>query len=222
MSVVIPARNEEEHLQATLDSVMSFAHEVLVVDGGSTDRTAEIARHAGATVLSSPKGRGRQQNLGAAHATGELLLFLHADTLVPPSSADLIRITLSNPAQILGAFSLALSDDRPLYRWVERGVRFRSRFFQLPFGDQAFFLHRDLFVRLGGFPHIPLLEDVHLLQKIRFKGKVVTVDKPVHTSPRRWQRLGVGRTTMVNQAILLANKCGVSPERLARWYGTLS
>lgn len=219
VSVVIPALNEEKGVAAAIESAKPDAYEIIVVDGGSQDNTGSVAKQAGARVIESAKGRGRQQNAGARIATGDILVFLHADSSLPEGYADILQGVLSSPKHVLGAFSLSLRDQKRSFRWVEKGVQLRSRWFGLPFGDQAFFLRREDVVRMGGFSQEPLLEDVNLVKKAKRRGKVVTVSEQVFTSTRRWRKLGIVRTTLINQAILIAHGCGVSSERLGKWYG---
>ncbi|MGC9503239.1 TIGR04283 family arsenosugar biosynthesis glycosyltransferase [Baaleninema sp.] len=219
ISVVIPALNEATTLPETLKRVLAGRNvEVLVVDGGSSDDTGAIARALGARVLDSPPGRARQMNVGAQAATGEILLFLHADTLLPQAFDVLVRQVLSEPDVVAGAFELQIESSLPGIGTVERGANWRSRLAQLPYGDQGLFLRRDRFDKLGGFPDLPIMEDFEFVRRLRRQGKIAIPPIPVLTSGRRWQRLGILRTTLLNQAIVAAYLLGVSPETLRRWY----
>ena len=219
ISVIIPTLNEEEHIAATLASAQTAGNaEILVVDGGSRDRTAEIARSQGATVLTSRPGRARQMNVGAAVATGDALLFLHADTRLPASFGDHVRSALMAPDALAGAFIMRADAASLALRLVELGVNWRSRVLRMPYGDQALFAWAHVFRRLGGFPEIPIMEDYELVRRLRRQGDVAVAPAAVVTSTRRWQRLGVLRTTLVNQAVTMAYHAGVSPSTIARWY----
>jgi len=218
ISVIIPARNEEAALPATLAALTSEAvHEIIVADGGSSDRTATIASQAGATIVASPPGRGRQMNTGAATATGDILFFLHADTLAPPGFAAEIHRILADPAVVLGAFRLGIAGHTPGYRVIETLANLRAHL-GLPYGDQGFFLRTPDFRAMGGFADLPLLEDVELVRRLWQRGKIRLAASAVRTSARRWQRLGILRTTLRNQLVLLGFLLGQPPDRLARWY----
>lgn len=219
ISVIIPARNEAAALPATLAALVGAgADEVIVADGGSSDATVAIARQHGATVVTSPVGRGPQLNAGAAQASGDLLLFLHADTLLPPAFAAEVRRVLAEPAVSAGAFRLAIADSRPGYRLIELGANLRARLGQLPYGDQALFLRATDFRAMGGFADLPLCEDLEMVSRLRQRGKIRLTTSAVQTSARRWQRWGRLRTTWRNQLVLWGFLLGVAPDRLARWY----
>ncbi|HSH12848.1 MAG TPA: TIGR04283 family arsenosugar biosynthesis glycosyltransferase, partial [Desulfurivibrionaceae bacterium] len=219
ISVIIPTLNEAANLAATLASLRGVAGvEVIVVDGGSSDRSVALAEAAGVRVVVAPVGRGRQQNQGAAVATGEILLFLHGDTRLPTGFAEAVRAALSRPGAVAGAFRLGIAGGGWGLRLVERLANWRSRWLQMPYGDQGLFLRRPTFGALGGFPEQELMEDFELVRRLRKRGHVALLDLAVQTSPRRWQRLGVARTTLVNQLVITAYFFGVSPARLAGWY----
>ena len=218
VSVIIPARNEEQHIAAAVQSALGGAHEVIVVDAGSSDGTRDAALEAGARVLTSPAGRAIQMNIGALAAKGRYLLFLHADSRLPEHYAASVRAILARKDAAAGAFSLAIDAAGARFRAVEWGVRQRARFFALPYGDQALFMTRDTFIRLGGHAQLPLMEDLDLVRRLKGRGRIEIASEPVLTSARRWRRLGVTRSVARNQLILLAAACGASPERLARWY----
>jgi hypothetical protein len=219
ISVIVPTLNEEARIGAALDSAeLGRNVEVIVVDGGSADRTRDVARQKGATVIGGPRHRARQLNLGADAAEGALLLFLHGDTLLPPGYDAHVRRTLERPEVALGAFELAISGDVPRLRAVEAAVRYRSRRWKTPYGDQSLFIRAETFRRLGGFPDMPIMEDYELVRRARLHGRIVTVPARVLTSGRRWRRLGVLRTTLVNYGMVLAYHLGVPVETLARWY----
>lgn len=219
VSVIIPTLNEAAHLSATLAAVTRDApHEVIVIDGGSTDGTPQIARKMDATFLTAPRGRAPQMNFGASVATGEHLLFLHADTLPPAGYPTLIRAALERPDITAGAFQFALDGEFSGRALIEVVTNWRARWMQMPYGDQGLFVRREVFERLGGFPVQALLEDYELVRRLRRRGRITILPVPARTSPRRWQRLGAVRTTLLNQAILLGYKLGISPARLFNWY----
>ena len=194
-----------------------------MVDGGSWDNTVEIAQSGGVKVLSSPAGRAYQMNLGAKAATGNILLFLHADTLLPPGFDDMIRTALDPPlkyqkASVAGAFAVRIDASLRSLRLIERGINWRSRFLQMPYGDQAIFLKTEVFHEIGSFPMLPIMEDFELMLRLKRRGRIVIVGVPVITSARRWLQNGVFKTTLTNQIIILAYLLGVSPERIIHWY----
>lgn len=219
LCVVIPALNEAQHLPASIASARRDADsQVMVVDGGSTDETEAVARSLSAIVLRAPRGRARQMNEGAAAAAAEFLLFLHADTQLPPGYGGEVRELLSRPGVMAGAFQFAIAEEIPGRRWIERGTNWRARRWQLPYGDQGLFLRRRTFKQLGGFAPMPLLEDYEFVRRLRCLGRVIIASGAAATSGRRWQRLGCFRTTLLNGCILLGYHLGISPARLARWY----
>ncbi|MGF1499655.1 MAG: TIGR04283 family arsenosugar biosynthesis glycosyltransferase [Elainellaceae cyanobacterium] len=224
ISLIIPTLNEATQIQTTLEAAFTVSQsawgvEVIVVDGGSEDDTPALAQAMGAKVIRAAPGRANQMNQGAAAATGDILVFLHGDTRLPSKAVTLIRQALVQPDTVAGAFELQIRGDQRGLRLVERGVNWRSRQLQLPYGDQALFLRAATFHQLGGFPDLPLLEDVTLVRQLRQLGTVTIVPAAVSTSGRRWHKLGVVRTTLINQLILGGYLLGVSPKRLARWYG---
>jgi len=220
ISVIIPVLNEAATLATTVQRVqMAEAVEVIVVDGGSGDETLAIAKSLNIKAIALPQGgRARQMNTGAKQATGDILLFLHADTRVPLNYPTAIRETLARAGAIAGAFELAIDGREWGLRWVERAVRVRSRLLGMPYGDQALFLPRRTFWDLGGFPDLPIMEDFELVRRLRRRGQIAIAPFPVLTSARRWQKLGILKTTAVNQIIILGYLLGISPTTLARWY----
>jgi rSAM/selenodomain-associated transferase 2 len=192
--------------------------EVIVVDGGSTDATVEIARpHA--RVIESLRGRATQQNAGAAAATGDVLLFLHADCRLRPGWQAAVRRAAARPGFAAGAFRMQIDGGGWLYRAIERGGDLRVRWLGLPYGDQAIFVRRSTFEQLGGFPHVRLMEDLMFMRRVRRLGRVALVPQAVQVSPRRWLRAGVVTQTLRNWMLTaLAVWGGVHPDRLARFY----
>ncbi len=219
ISVIIPTLNEADNLATTLEPLKNITGlEIIVVDGGSRDATISIAEAAGARVISSQPGRSYQQNSGAAAASGEILLFLHADTLVPPSFAQLIRVSLNRETVAAGAFSLSINMTGLAIRFIENMANYRAKLLQLPYGDQALFMTKENFMKTGGFPEIAIMEDFALVSKLRKMGRIETLPETVSTSSRRWQKLGIFRTTLINQAIIIGYLLGRSPTSLANWY----
>nr|WP_052334351.1 TIGR04283 family arsenosugar biosynthesis glycosyltransferase [Oscillatoria sp. PCC 10802] len=219
MSIIVPALNEAGAIQKTLElAKLADSVEVIVADGGSEDETVGVSQSAGVRVISAPKGRARQMNAGAAAATGDILLFLHADTHLPQGFDEIVRQALATPGAIAGAFELRIDSPQPVLRLVEIGVNWRSRLFQMPYGDQAIFLPAPVFRSCSGFPDTAIMEDFQLMLQLRRLGKINIVAMPVVTSGRRWQKLGVLKTTLINQLVIVAYFLGVPPERLARWY----
>jgi rSAM/selenodomain-associated transferase 2 len=192
--------------------------EIIVVDGGSSDGTAQVAKAFGVRLLTVSGGRAKQVNAGARSASGDVLLFLHADTRLPGAFDQQILELLVKPGTVAGAFALGINGPGIGLRLVEKLANFRSRFFQMPYGDQAIFLKADLFYSLGGFPEMPIMEDFVFVQRVKREGRVAIAPVAVHTSGRRWLRMGILKTTLINQAILLAYFLGIDNDRLARWY----
>ncbi|MEO7806174.1 MAG: TIGR04283 family arsenosugar biosynthesis glycosyltransferase [Steroidobacteraceae bacterium] len=217
-SVVVPTLNEAACIAALCRSLSADGFEdLIVVDGGSSDDTVAIARQAGATVLETPPGRGNQLNAGARLARGEVLLFLHADTLLPPDAPEAMDLALCDAAVVAGCFRLRFAEGGGLlglYAWFSR---FDTRF--STFGDQGFFMRRAAFDQAGGFPAQPLMEDVDMRRRLRRIGRFVKLATSVTTSARRFARDGVLRRQLANGVLLLCHALGVAPERLARWYG---
>lgn len=219
LAVVIPTLNEAPNIAAALAAVLAAPGvEAIVVDGGSRDGTPELAAKAGARVLTAAGGRAARQNAGATAATADLLLFLHADTRLPAGWADAVRQALADPTVVLGAFSLAIDGATPAERLVAAGANWRSRTWGVPYGDQALFLRRTTFERLGGFAPLPIMEDWDLARRAGALGRIRVLDLAAVTSPRRWRTLGVARTLWRNQLMLLGWRLGLAPDRLAAFY----
>ncbi|KGF72107.1 glycosyltransferase [Neosynechococcus sphagnicola sy1] len=219
LTVIIPVLNEAPTLPKTLVGLQGIESlEVIVVDGGSQDHTVAIAQALGARVITAAVGRAKQMNAGAAIATGEILIFLHGDTQLPTGFATMIPAALAVSGAIAGAFALQIDAPQPAFRWIEAGVNWRSRWLQRPYGDQALFLNASVFRACGGFPDLPIMEDFEFVRQLARRGEIVIVPTPVVTSARRWQRLGIWQTTLINQGIVVAYLLGVPCHSLAHWY----
>lgn len=220
LSVVVPALNEEAAIIDALTPLQQWrreGHEVIVVDGGSDDATVERARPFVDRVLTACRGRACQMNAGVAVAGGSVLLFLHADTRLPANAPALISDAL-NSGRLWGRFDVRLSGDALLLRMVEWMMNRRSRLSGIATGDQAIFLYRNAFVRVGGFPDIPLMEDVALSRALKRLGRPACLPGPAITSSRRWEHFGVVRTVVLMWWLRLAYFLRVDPRRLAALY----
>jgi rSAM/selenodomain-associated transferase 2 len=216
----MPVLNESANLQRAIDSTQPSDNiEVIIVDGGSSDDTCQVAAARGVQVIASSAGRSRQMNLGAAVATGDILLFLHGDSRLPLGFDRLIRQAMSGKeAPIAGAFRLGIDAPQASLRWVERGVWWRSQVCQMPYGDQGIFMRAKVFNEIGGFPDLPIMEDFELIRRLRKRGKISIVPQPVMTSARRWLQKGILKTTLINQLMVLGYLGGVSPTQLMELY----
>lgn len=219
VAAVIPTLNAEGGLAHSLAALAGAVAEILVVDGGSTDGTAAIAAEAGARVIASPRGRGQQLAAGAAAATAPWLLFLHADTRPGPGWQDAAARFMVAPgaAERAAYFRFALDDAAPQARRLERWVARRCRWLALPYGDQGLLIHRDLYVAVGGFRPIPLMEDVDLVRRLG-RRRLAALDVPFVTSADRWRRDGWTRRSLRNFGCLALWFLGVPPDRIARLY----
>lgn len=219
ISIIIPVFNEINSIGNTLNVILPIPDiEIIIVDGGSTDDTVKFCENLGLKVIYSVKGRSLQMNTGAKIATGDILLFLHGDTLLPVNFAVLITETLRDDHIIAGAFELKINSPKWGLRWIEKLVKWRSRFLQLPYGDQAIFLRKTTFLEIGGFPEIPIMEDFELMRILSKKGQIKIVPESVITSARRWEKLGIFKTTLINQIVIIAYFLGIKPEKIALWY----
>jgi rSAM/selenodomain-associated transferase 2 len=223
VSIIIPVFNEthiiSESIQHIHQSGFGEADEIIVVDGSTEANTIVSISQRWVRKVSSPKGRGVQMNCGAKMATGDILLFLHADTHLVSNALPLIKHTLNHPRIVGGAFDLGIQSDRVIYRLIEKMASLRSRITRIPYGDQAIFIEKSFFTKIGGYRDIPIMEDVELMKRVKsFGGKIRIIRSPVMTSPRRWEAEGVVFGTLRNWMLISLYSFGVDPKRLARFY----
>ena len=219
ISVVIPVLNEEKTIAAALQALLLLRpHEILVVDGGSSDRTRDACVSLNVKVINSERGRARQMNCGARHASGESLLFLHADTRLPESALDDIEIALGDERCPGGRFDVELEGSHWMLKIIGALINYRSRATKVGTGDQAIFVRRDVFFRLGGYPDIPLMEDIALCRALKRVGRIACLRSRVVTSARRWESDGVWSTIVRMWTLKFLYLAGVSPARLIKFY----
>jgi rSAM/selenodomain-associated transferase 2 len=219
ISVVIPTLDEALRIVETVESAVGPGIEVIVVDGGSRDETCRLARDAGARVLVSPRGRARQLRMGGERSTGDVVLFLHADTHLESGWQHGVRQALSDPECAGGAFAFRLAEGGARERWIEWGVALRVAFFRLPYGDQALFVRRNVLERMGGIPIVPMMEDLDLVRAIKRAGRLEMLGLKATTSSRRFVRGGALRTVLQHQLALLGWFLGWDRARLAQRMG---
>jgi len=223
VSVIVPVLHEAGRLDALIDHVRKTAGaepvEIILVDGSPDGESIGTVTRGGVTLLTAPAGRARQMNAGADAATGDFLLFLHADTRLPAGAFRRIAETLSDGRHGAGAFDLRYDSERPSMRIIARAACLRSRLTRIPYGDQAHFFRRDYFEAIGGYADIPFLEDVEIMRRIkRRRERICILPEPVVTSARRQQQEGVLACTVRNGVVVALYYAGMSPERLARFY----
>ena len=221
ISIIIPALNEAAGLEATLQALQPLrarGHEVIVVDGGSRDSTMLIARRNADRTVMSGAGRALQMNAGAEHAKHEILLFLHADTRLPDAADALIHAALADTTTRWGCFDLRLDHSKLVYRIIERSINWRSHVSGVATGDQAIFVQREYFERVGSYDRLPLMEDVTLSKKLLHFSRPARITTPVLTSARRWEQGGVLRTILLMWTLRTAFFFGADPLRLAELY----
>ena len=218
VSVIVTALNEAEHIAATIASARHEAAEIIVVDGGSTDPTADTARLAGAEVITAPRGRGAQMNAGADRAGGDVLLFLHGDTSLPVGYVEHVFEAFGDARVAGGAFEFGTDPDTPARAVTETLINLRTRHLHMPYGDQAIFLPAELFRAIGGYDDVPILEDVRLVRRLKLHGRLAIVPAAVRTSGRRWKDHGVVKPMVINMMVMAGSALGVPLSALARLY----
>jgi len=217
ISVIIPTLNEKGRIEELLDWLKTTEVEIIVADGGSTDGTVAVCEAAGVRVVGSDTGRAKQMNAGASAASGNVFIFLHADTRLPEGFEHRVKEVLLE-GSLAGAFLFGTDSDKTSMKVIENGAHFRSYRLGLVFGDQAIFATREAFFRAGAYPIQPIMEDYELWKRLGKVGKRSIIPLPATTSARKWERHGVWRTTVVNQAVMWLYLLGVTPEKLAKWY----
>ena len=219
ISVIIPTLNEEGNLPIALRQLANQPEvELIVVDGGSSDRTVRIAQGFTPYVFQTPANRARQMNMGARHATGDILMFLHADTFLLPGALEELQRRIIGDGAVGGAFDLHIDSRRHLCKLVARAASRRSRWLRLPYGDQGIFVWRQVFEALGGFPEIPIMEDVSFARRLRRAGRLTFIRSGLVSSGRRWNANGVVRTSLVKTWATVLFLLRVPPRRIRRIY----
>lgn len=221
LSIVVPALDEARNLERLLPDLVARCprDEVIVVDGGSADATTEVARRfPSVRLVASPRGRARQMNVGARVARGDALLFLHADTVLPDGASGAIAGALADASVVGGRFDVRFTSARWPFRVIAALMNRRSRWSGICTGDQGIFVTRAAFDALGGYPDIPLMEDIELTRRLKRLGRLVSLDLRVITSSRKWEREGILRTVLLMWSLRFLYFCGVSPARLRGWY----
>lgn len=219
ISIVIPTLNEGEQIRRAIDLAwQSGADEVIVADGGSADGSLDFLKTQNCVVVSSAPGRGTQLNAGAAVATGDVFLFLHADNSLVESGCDQIRTALQDKSVLFGGFKQSVDNNKKIYRWIESGNNLRVKWQGLVYGDQAMFIRRDVFQHEGQFPSIVLMEDFEFSKRLRRISKPILLDGPTFVSARRWEKAGPINQTIRNWFLAAAYRFGASPTWLAKHY----
>lgn len=220
ISIIMPVFNEAAILQSTLDSLsLSENEELIIVDGGSTDNSAEIARLYTDNFFTTLSGRASVMNYGTEQASGTILLFLHADCILPERAYSLIRTTLAKSSVAAGGFYLGIKHTGRFYRLVEFMANIRAQLTGMIYGDQGMFLRKTTFEDIGGFANIPLMEDIEISRKLRKKGEIVFISPSISASPRRWLKEGPIYTTLRDWVIaFLYSFIKVDPAKLIRHY----
>jgi rSAM/selenodomain-associated transferase 2 len=223
ISIIIPVLREQTHIHTALHALNQQIGidrcQVIVVDGDTEGSTLKAIDDQPILALTSERGRGRQMNTGAQAACAPILLFLHADTRLPPHALDRIQATLTNPTYVGGAFDLSIDTERLFLKYITWRANLRSRTNRIPYGDQAIFIRKRYFQELTGFRDIPIMEDLDFMYRIkRHGGKIHILKDRVITSPRRWETEGALFTTLRNQLLVMLYYLGINPRILAKLY----
>jgi rSAM/selenodomain-associated transferase 2 len=219
LSIIIPVLNEEKRLSTLLPVLKKQSDsEIIVSIGDSMDRSFELANQFGNHVIVTNSGRANQMNEGAKLATGEVLLFLHADCLVPENISETILRACREPGVVGGALKLKFDSSRLSLRYISWTANLRAKYLNLPYGDQGIFIRRDVFEQIGRFPDTPFMEDVLLVRMMAKRGKLKILTDEIVTSARRWEENGVFRTSGRNVLLIALYFLGFSPARLKKWY----
>ena len=222
-SIIVPAFHEEKNIGDLVEGLNRLdsdqQSEIIVVDGAQEKDTLGVIHRNHVIKISSERGRAKQMNAGASVARGEILIFLHADTELPIQALEKIRSFMDRREYVGGAFDLGIKSDKLIFRVIETLASWRSRLNRVPFGDQAIFIRRDYFNRIGGYREIPLMEDMELMRRIRKLGDKIWIFRDrVRTSPRRWEKEGVVYCILRNWALQVLYSFGVSPDHLVKYY----
>lgn len=223
ISAIIPVFHEGEKINEIIDSIKAAAadvhYEIIVVDGDSACDTIEHISDQNVITLKAPRGRARQMNAGADRACGDILLFLHADTLLPPKAFPKIITALSDISFVGGAFDLEIQNHRWIFRAIGWAASFKHRLTRVPYGDQAIFIRRSYFESIGGYAAIPLMEDVELMRRVKRQGgRIIILAQAVTTSSRKWETDGIFYTIIRNWIIQTLYLFGIPAETLVRYY----
>ena len=222
-SIIVPVLHESERINRFIDHLSCLepreACEIIVVDGSPERDTLDAIRNKGVVKMTAETGRARQMNAGASVAKGDILIFLHADTELPLAAFARIESLMDRSRYVGGAFTLGIQSEKLAYKALTRWVSLRGRITGIPYGDQAIFIAKDYFNRMGGYREIPLMEDVELMRRIKKKGgKICVLPDRVMTSPRRWEEEGFIYVNLRNTLLLILYLLGAAPERLVRFY----
>ena len=223
LSIIIPVLNESRIINATIahlsELTFSGSLEIIVVDGNLSGNTINAIASSDIIKIIGSKGRGSQMNAGAAAASGNVLLFLHADTLLSHDALDQIMTAFQRYDIMGGAFDLEIASPKRIFRLIERAASIRSRLTRIPYGDQAIFLKKSVFDQIGGFKDIPIMEEVELMQRLKKAGKKIKfIPRKVRTAARRWEKEGIIYCTLRNWTLITLYLLGVPPEKLNKFY----
>ncbi len=219
VSIIVPTLNEELAIEKTLAQIRQLSpHELIVSDGGSVDNTLSIANRFSHRVITGTSGRALQMNAGAKEATGDILLFMHADNRLEPNSYRKMLERMENPKWIGGAFTLCIESSKWPFKLITLLANIRSRYFGLAYGDQGFFVRKEIFNNMSGYSPIPICEDLDFYHRLRKRGPVILLKEKTHTSPRRWVQEGIFFTTARNILIAVLFGLGFPPRVLTKWY----
>jgi len=225
ISVIIPVFNESQIINATVDYLYNLDFdgdfEIIVADGSPGGQTINAINHPKVKKIIAKKGRGSQMNQGAAVAVGDVLLFLHADTLLSHDALDQIVAATQQQDVVGGAFDLGIQSEKKIFRIIERTASIRSRLTRIPYGDQAIFIKKRFFDHIGGYEDIPIMEDVDLMRRVKAAGKKIKfIPSKVQTTARRWEKEGILYCTLRNYTLITLYYLGVSPENLKKFYSS--
>lgn len=216
VSVIIPTLNEERYIGNTLQFISAVPYvEIIVVDGGSADKTVQIARRFTEYVFLTHAGRAHQMNFGAQHATGEVLLFLHADTILLPGAIEMVRYHMRHVNVVGGAFNLHLDSESALIQLIARFATLRSLITRVPYGDQGIFVRSRIFRHIGGYKLLPIMEDLDFAKRMRRMGKIMFISEGLISSARQWEHNGTCKTTGTHLLLRALYHFRFSPHRLA-------